>query len=402
MGSNVENEPADNSQNGKGEGRANLSTTRLVEGVRDFFLLQLKQHHMQKPWPQMSEGDQRLWIERITDRAYTLVGDVIEHVNHGHFPKVDATIDSFTVKNGEVKIVAKGFAENEILATLNSAGEKRVQITVIRDDQFDQGMSPLNPDPDEPGLPGVKDNGFEDEIEEDDGQEIEEPEIENPEGEQEAGAEILAPKSAEWKGGFNSRVGGHYRNENPFDHVTNLQAASDWAAGWDAANDADGTPPLKDQAPAGDVERLADETIEPPKSKHYQEGAAAFEAGGALDGNPYVRKQMKEDWERGWLTASQAARTAEPDPVEADELQVDDDAIVDAEPEVEADEQEEDADDIADQNGEIIETPDQAFAYGKWCRQDGRGTGANPFAPGDELGKAWLRGYNEAKREEEF
>lgn len=391
MGSNLEDQPADNSQNGKGEARAKLSTTRLVEGVRDFFLLQLKQHHMQKPWPQMNENDQRLWIERVTDRATQLVDDVIEHVNHGDFPKVDAKIDSFTVKNGEVKIVAKGYAENEILATLNSAGEKRVQITVMNDAQFDQGRDKLSPDPDQPGLPGVKESDEDDEpgFVDDDEDSAPEPEVENPEDEQTQGEEVLKPKSDEWRGGFNSRMGGHKRNENPFNVSTQLEAFTDWHAGWDDADFDDKAPKIK-----GD-DKPADPAPADSENKQIEEGKQAFADGTALAENPYKQKAKKEDWERGWLQASNAQRKG---PAREPDIDPEDEAPETSVSEAGLDPADEDG--IPNQDGEVIETEDQAHAFGMFCRTDGKGTGSNPFEVGTDFYKAWLRGYNDAKKAE--
>jgi hypothetical protein len=372
MASNLENDDDHGPEDEAGEDRPILSATRLVEGVRDLLLVWFKQAHLQKPWPQMSEGDQRTWINRIEERAELLIDEVIEHVNHGDFPVVNAKIDSFTVKNGEVKVVTKGFADNDMLAILNSAGEKRVQITVMRNDQFDEERDPLHPDPDQPGLPGVKMGdapGFEDG---DGGPAVEEPPIENPPGEAAAGEEILKPKSDWWRGGFNSRMGAHKRDDNPFDDKTEGQARDDWFDGWDAA-DFDATAPKLGGTPIGAVtdEAEADKPAEPvadPKPKK-------------------VTKPKK------------AGPVVEPDIAAEDVL-----PIPDRKPEeqqTDGDAAQNGAEAITDNTGTVIESVDQAHAFGVWCRKDGKGTGANPFPVTSDLGKAWLRGYSDERRAEQ-
>lgn len=180
MGSNLEDDGRHEAENEESVDRGEFTAPRLVEGVRDLLLRWAKEARMQKPWDQMKEGEQQNLINQCEDRAEQLVADVVEVVNHGDFPVVNALIDSFTVKKGEVKVVTKGFADNEMLAILNSAGDKRVQITVMRNDQFDEERTRVRPTPDQPELPGTDEPGFEDDDD-----------LGNPEGEDEEGAAIL-------------------------------------------------------------------------------------------------------------------------------------------------------------------------------------------------------------------
>lgn len=180
MGSNLEDDGRHEAENEESVDRGEFTAPRLVEGVRDLLLRWAKEARMQKPWDQMKEGEQQNLINQCEERAEQLVADVVEVVNHGDFPVVNALIDSFTVKKGEVKVVTKGFADNEMLAILNSAGDKRVQITVMRNDQFDEERTRIKPTPDQPELPGTDEPGFEDDDD-----------LGNPEGEDEEGAAIL-------------------------------------------------------------------------------------------------------------------------------------------------------------------------------------------------------------------
>lgn len=134
----------------------NLDTTRLVEGVRDFLLRNVRENGMKKPWNKMTEGEQRLEIERATDRADQLISDIVDIVVQGEFPVVMAQIDNFKSKDGTVTITAKGVADDEVILNLHHAGKKAVRIIVADRNQFDQSRSNIQPDPDEPGLPGVK------------------------------------------------------------------------------------------------------------------------------------------------------------------------------------------------------------------------------------------------------
>lgn len=150
-----DNEAIDGNITPDAEG-AKLNATRLVEGVRDFFLRSVRENGLKKPWQKMSEGEQNLEIERATDRASQLVGDLVDIIASGDFPVVHAIIDNYQSKNGEVKIVAKGVASDEVILNLHHAGKKAVKIVVADRSQFDQSRTNLKGDPDEPGLPGVK------------------------------------------------------------------------------------------------------------------------------------------------------------------------------------------------------------------------------------------------------
>lgn len=353
MGSNLEDDGRDEAENFEGENVPDLSPTRLIEGVRDTLLVWYKQAAMLKPWPQMSEKDQKIWIDRIEKRAETLVTAVVDHVATGQFPVVHAKIDSFQIKGGEVKITAKGFADDAVLLTLNHAGPKAVKIIVADGEQFDEGRDVLNPDPDQPGLPGVKmEPGFDDD--DDDQPAVDEPPIENPEGEAEAGDQVLQPKSDQWRGGFTSRMGAHKRDANPF--TPGHPGYQDWFDGWDAADFDDKAPKLEEQQPAA-----AEPAADKPKRGRKKAG-------------PVVEPDIAPEPE---------------DQAPAQEQQTDGD------PEQNA------VDAVTDNTGTVIETSEQAYAYGVWCRQDGRGTGANPFEVTSDLGKAWLRGYSDERRAEQ-
>lgn len=336
--------------------------------MRDFLLLNLKQAHQQKPWNHMPENEQKLWIERIESRAERLVQDVIDRVSTGAFPVVHAKIDNFKVKGGEITITAKGFADDLVLLTLNHAGPKAVKIIVADGEQFDQERDQLNPDPDQPGLPGVRagEPGFDD-----DDDPAPEPEIENPPGESEEGEEILTPKSDQWRGGFNSRMGAHERHDCPFKESTPECIA--WLEGWDVANMNVMAPKLDGKA-IGKV--IADSDVQIDGDGEVQPEEPAPE--------PKLEKPKRTPKPKA------KAPLVEPDIAPEGEVQ--------PEPPVETN------DPVSviptNQDDEPIETTDQAYAFGRWSRSDGRGTGGNPFPVTSDMGKAWLRGYSAQRQEE--
>lgn len=128
----------------------------MIEGVRDFLLRSVRENGMKKPWQKMNEGEQTLEIERATERAEKLVTDIVDIVASGDFPVVHAIIDNYQSKNGEVKIVAKGVADDEVILNLHHAGKKAVKIVIADRNQFDKGRSNLKAEADQPDLPGTE------------------------------------------------------------------------------------------------------------------------------------------------------------------------------------------------------------------------------------------------------
>jgi hypothetical protein len=317
-------------------------------------LRNVRENGMKKPWQKMTEGEQRLEIERATDKADELIQEVVDIIASGDFPVVHAIIDNYQSKNGEVKIVAKGVADDEVILNLHHAGKKPVKIVIADRNQFDQTRTNLEPDPDEPGLPGVKQElglddmtggAFEDEDDDDDaGGEVEEPAAFDDATEQAQGDDVLKPKSDQWRGGFNSRMAGHFRNENPFDAATQTQQNTDWFDGWDAGD-------FDDRAPKLDADTVPTTPVE----------------GTAGDNG-------------------------------ADELpQVDD------EPADETEEQRDISSLVETDEGEVLPTDEEieeVKADGRAARKDGQSPKKNPHPKDNWRNQAWQDGYLEAKAAE--
>lgn len=223
---------------------------------------------MKKPWQKMTEGEQKLEIERATDRATQLVDDIVDVVATGDFPVVHAIIDNYTSKNGEVKIVAKGVASDDVILNLHHAAQKPVKIVVADRNQFDQSRSNVPVDPDEPGLPGVKQEiqpeelrgGFDD-ADEDEKPEVDEPAPFDDAEEQAEGDQVLqaVEYSQQWHGGYNSRMHGFRNDQNPFEADTT--EAADWHKGWHSADGREDAPEVNAEAPEVESDAVdADET----------------------------------------------------------------------------------------------------------------------------------------------
>lgn len=385
-----------------------LTGSRLVEGVRDWLLTQVKQAHLQKPWNKLSEAEQRFTIERVTDRAERLVHDVVHHVIDGDQPTIRATFESVTLKAGMVKLVAKGVADNAILAILNDAEGKAVSITVMNAEQYDEGRDEIHPDPDQPGLPGVKLNaepGFTDVI----APAVNEP---APEGEPENDELLIkAVELVREQGKVSvSFIQNHLSIGYNRASVLITKMERDGVITTPDANGNRTVVPTAAQAmEAAELEAGAAVLDRAGKPEAWGGGWESYEAVYTLADNPFAKGSVQyADWAAGWIAAEKAgAPRTEPAPaVEAKTKRTRKPKVVEPAPEP-ATEPAPPAEDptggvgtVTDNNGADIENAEDAFAYGKWCRQDGRGTGSNPFGMASEYGLAWINGYNEAKKDE--
>lgn len=333
----------------------------LVQGVRDFLLRNVRENGMKKPWQKMTEGEQRLEIERAEEKADDLVRAIVDIVAQGNYSVVHAIIDNFKIKDGAVTITAKGIAEDNVVLTLNHAGEKSVKLIVADMQQFDQTRSNVPVDPDEPGLPGVKQEiqpeelrgGAFDDAEQD---QVDEPAPFNDDAEQAEGAEILEPKSDQWRGGYNSRMAGHWREENPFNADP---SQTDWFNGWDEADETGNGRDLNEK-PIGKVDSESADTINAEGEVQNGEVNADAETVAADDAN------TNGDGEAGGDTAGAADAPLADGPA-----------------------------------GLTTEERADLEAEGVKARKDGKGPGKNPYGKGSDAGIAWLAGYNRQKQSEQ-
>lgn len=357
-----DNEPVETNHQTDGEG-AQLAAVSLIGGVRDFFLRNVRENGMKKPWGKMSEKEQEMEINRATERAEQLVRDIVDIVAQGDFPVVHAIIDNFKIKDGEVTITSKGIADDQVLLSLNHAGKKAVKIVVADAGQFDKERTHVAPDPDEPGLPGVKKdltagevNGEPPAFEDDDDATFDD------DAEQAEGDQILSAveHSDQWWGGYNSRMGGHDVKDNPFDGRST--DGKDWKAGWTEADGREDAPEVK----------VVDEPAHDPATGEIieDEPEPCDCADRAPVGEYYRCPKCDAEW------------PPEEEPDAIDEL-LDEDRG-------EAPEDEEQPDPTEDEIWDITEA-------GKKARADGHGPGSCPYPSGSKRMNAWLKGYHAQK-----
>lgn len=342
----------------------------MIQDTRDFLLRNVRENGMKKPWGKMTEGEQKLEIERATDRAEKLVQSIVDHVAQGEFPVIHAIVDNFKIKDGTVTITAKGMADDDVLLTLNHAGQKAVKIVVADAQQFDQTRSNIQPDPDEPGLPGVK---VEIQPEEVNGTAAEPEETPDEpvvdEAEQAEGEAILQPKSDQWRGGYNSRMAGHWREENPFG--ADLEAAQqDWFDGWDAANES-GEGRSLNEKPIGEVDAAISDDGEVQSEDNNVDGRKPAESDAGNDEGTFGNSTEQDDDSRG---DDQAAPTIDQPkltpPEETEPRPLTDDEV------------------------------DAARNAGIDARRNGFAKLKNPHEKGSQAAEVWAKGYDDEKARE--
>ncbi len=228
---------------------------KLVAEVRDTLLRHRRAQVQSTVWEKMEEKSQQAEIDAMDDLANELVSKVVEIVAEaGCTSHVTALLESYTVKDGATKIVAKGRATNEAVLELNKVGEKMLKIVVIHGEQFDQERPEVEAMPDQPDLL-ADDSGLHNTEQADQDLEVDE-------GEKFSRAYIKGREAH----GLDQPLD---MNPYPEDH----QAWSDWQVAWmQAQHEADNPPPDKKeevQAPAEEapkVEPEAERDISDPKT----------------------------------------------------------------------------------------------------------------------------------------
>lgn len=124
----------------------------LVSDVRNVLLQRRRAQVQSTTWANMSEKDQQTEINEMEDLAFDLISKVAEQVAEGSFDVIRAQLDQFTIKDGGVKITAKGRADDSAVMKLNKVGKKLIKITVIDEAQFNQEQEKMVADPDQPEL----------------------------------------------------------------------------------------------------------------------------------------------------------------------------------------------------------------------------------------------------------
>lgn len=123
----------------------------LVNDVRSIMLDWLRAQG--DAWAKMSEADQKDAIIRAENMAGDLIKKMAGIVAQGRFDVVHASLEQFAVKDGVVKIVGKGIADDRAILKLNQVGNKALKIVVADEGQFDEEQPRKEKaDPDQPDL----------------------------------------------------------------------------------------------------------------------------------------------------------------------------------------------------------------------------------------------------------
>lgn len=381
----------------------NLDTTRIVEGLRDFLLRNVRENGMKKPWNKMTEGEQRLEIERATDRAAGVVSDVVDLIAQGDFPVIHAIVDNFKIKDGEVTITAKGLAEDDVLLTLNHAGKKSVKIVVADAQQFDQSRSNIQPDPDEPGLPGVKVEIQPEEVQEP-GETPDEPVVD--EDEQAEGQAVLDQLdfTETRPDDFGAVADEPITDMRGFPNgpMQAMKGAARWWSDdgkiWRLATDEDVLPEANNDGEVSDAIELEQEEIEAlEEAAHADDGERvddAVEGDDATGSDPATDVAGDADGSDAAVSENvDGAATAETEPT------VDQPALAPAE-----DAQPEASTGLTNPPDDAPGlTDDQIFdirGAGIDARKNGFAKSKNPHPAGSEAAQVWAKGYDDEKKRE--
>ena len=106
---------------------------------------------LKKPWPQLSEDEQRDVIESITKQAIAAATKAVEVIVADGKRVIAAEVDSVTVKDG-LKAVVKCLKTEDNLVFLGMAEGARVQIVAADVEPFVGEREPAEAQPDQRGM----------------------------------------------------------------------------------------------------------------------------------------------------------------------------------------------------------------------------------------------------------
>lgn len=121
----------------------------LVGDLRDWLLGRVRT--LSKPWPQMSEGEQRDVIDAAQRAAQRVVEKAVGVIAANGFSSLPVNVTNFKVKSDLITGQFECFATDKALLGLHGAG--RCVLVLADPDVFSGERSPAEPDPDESSLP---------------------------------------------------------------------------------------------------------------------------------------------------------------------------------------------------------------------------------------------------------
>jgi len=131
------------------EKEINLAADTLVGDLRDAMLGRIRA--MKKPWEQMNESEQRDTVEQFTNASKHLTQRAVELIAKNGRNTINATLESFTVKDG-VKCVIKAPTTEEAILQLTHAQGHPILLVASASAQYEGERAPVALDPDQGDL----------------------------------------------------------------------------------------------------------------------------------------------------------------------------------------------------------------------------------------------------------
>lgn len=126
-----------------------VAVNTMTGDIRDFLLDRVK--NLGKPWPAMTEDEQRDQITAAKDAAERLVREIAKLIAAEGKKAMVGTVDSITVKDG-IKAVIKLSKADECRHELMDAQGQTVMLVVADAEPFTGERGPAEPDPDQGNL----------------------------------------------------------------------------------------------------------------------------------------------------------------------------------------------------------------------------------------------------------
>jgi len=134
-----------------------LNVRSLVSDIRDRLLSFRRSRVQATTWPNLTEDEQRTEIDATDAIAFDMVAAVAAMVAAGGREVIHAQFKGLALDDkGGVKITLMGQADDGELVRLNQVGKKILKISVVDAERFNEDQRKLEPEPDQPELPGAE------------------------------------------------------------------------------------------------------------------------------------------------------------------------------------------------------------------------------------------------------
>lgn len=142
----VEKRPASAVKEDVKDDEIQLAADTLVGDLRDAVIGKIKT--LKKPWEKMSESEQRDTVQQVTNACTHLTKRTVELIAKNGRHTINATLESFTVKDG-VKAVIKAPTTEEAILQLTQAQGHPILLVASASAQYEGERAPAKLDPDQ-------------------------------------------------------------------------------------------------------------------------------------------------------------------------------------------------------------------------------------------------------------